>query len=102
MPRKPKPVHAPSKTQKAIVPPTQAHTHTVSVERPGFFSNVWQGFGLGTGQAIAHSIFRSDPIFKVALVVNQNHLPKEFVQCMEMNKNNIELCKSLLPENKSS
>ncbi len=30
-------------------------------EKPGFLANVWSGFGLGTGQAIAHNLFRSEP-----------------------------------------
>jgi hypothetical protein len=54
-------------------------------EKPGFFANAWAGFGLGTGQAIAHNIFRSDPVQK----------PSEFEQCMK-EKNDMETCKVFL------
>lgn len=36
--------------------------NSVTAERPGFFSNVWQGFGFGTGSAIANNMFRNNPI----------------------------------------
>lgn len=73
------------------------------IQTPSFFSNMWEGFGLGVGQAIALNIFRSNP------VVNHIHedakqkndsieacLPKEFVQCMKDNNNDKDLCKHLL------
>lgn len=86
-------------------PATVNHNHTVEVERPGFFSNMWTGFGLGTGQAIAHNIFKSDPIVKhvhengSAVQSSSNlekALPKEFVQCMKDNNNDKDLCKQFL------
>ena len=54
--------------------------HSVEVKQPGFFSNVFQGFALGTGQSLAFNLFRSDP------VVKHEHIhvePKEYKQCME-------------------
>lgn len=85
--------------------------HNVKVEQPGFFSNMWQGFGLGAGQAIAHNIFRSDPIVHHVHTPPQppsqpiqekskleESLPKEFVQCMKEYDNNKELCKQYLNE----
>ena len=54
--------------------------HSVEVKQPGFFSNVFQGFALGTGQSLAFNMFRSDP------VVKHEHIhvePKEYKQCME-------------------
>lgn len=80
-------------------PPAPTIQHNVKVEQPGFFSNIWQGFGLGSGQAIAHNIFRSDPVVKHVhedVPVKTNELPKEFVQCMKDNQNNTELCKQFL------
>lgn len=97
------PVPAPSIAPSA--PSTVHHNH--QVQQPGFFSNMWQGFGLGAGQSIAMNIFRSDP--KVTHVhenisttssipVNslERSLPKEFVQCMKENNNDKDLCKQFL------
>lgn len=83
--------------------------HNIKVEQPGFFSNVFQGFGLGAGQAIAHNIFRSDPVVQHVHTPQQQpqsistqkssleeNLPKEFVQCMKEYDNNKELCKQYL------
>jgi hypothetical protein len=89
---------APSNTIHAV-------NHTVEVERPGFFSNMWQGFGLGAGQAIAHNVFRNDPVVKHVHEKNsviqsssnlEKALPKEFVQCMKDNNNDKDLCKHYL------
>jgi hypothetical protein len=102
MPRSKSPV-----VKKYVVKPTPVpnqnihHHHNVEVERPGFFSNMWQGFGLGAGQAIAHNIFRSDPEVKVvhehiSSTVSSVTLPKEYVQCMKDNKDDKELCKQFL------
>jgi hypothetical protein len=91
-------------TQSSNVPAVQ---HSVKVEQPGFFSNIMQGFGLGTGQAIAHNIFRSDPIVKhvsvpttnaVPTLVSEASQPKAYVQCMK-EYDNKELCEQYL-ENK--
>lgn len=78
--------------------------HNHQVERPGFFSNMMQGFGLGAGQSIAMNIFRSDP--KVTHVHEntpvtanssiESSLPKEYVQCMKESQNNKEACKQFL------
>ena len=96
----------PSKSvAKAPIPaPTPAVTynhHTVEVERPGFFSNMWQGFGLGTGQILARNVFGSDPVVKhvhepAPAAAQEVKLPKEFVQCMKDNNNDKDLCKQFL------
>ena len=39
--------------------PSPSVHHNVKVEQPGFFSNVFQGFGLGAGQSMAFNIFVS-------------------------------------------
>ncbi len=99
---KPQPVRpapVPS-TASAPAAPVQ-HQHNVVVEKQGFFSNVWQGFGLGAGQAIAHNIFRSDPVATVKQQIEVakpviTELPKEFVQCMKDNHNDTDLCKQFL------
>lgn len=88
-------------------PPVSTVQHNVNVERPGFFSNMLTGFGLGAGQAIAHNIFRSEPVVKhvheggtsaaaTGAAVPMNELPKEFVQCMKDNHNDTDLCKQFL------
>jgi hypothetical protein len=93
-------------TQQSQVPVQ----HNVKVEQPGFFSNMWQGFGLGAGQAIAHNIFRSDPVVQHVHTPQsptssqpihdrsklEENLPKEFVQCMKEYDNNKDLCKQYL------
>lgn len=99
----PKIIPIPPQTTSIVQTPTSIQQH-MQHEKPGFFSNMWQGFGLGAGQAIAHNIFRSNP------VVNHVHhedakqkndsikacLPKEFVQCMKDNNNDKDLCKHFL------
>ena len=106
-----------SSKQATSVPSVTPHTttsvfpqqHTVKVEQPGFFSNVFQGFGLGAGQAIAHNLFRSDPVVQhvhtpsspPSQTVQQKSsleesLPKEFVQCMKEYDNNKDMCKQYL------
>jgi hypothetical protein len=84
--------------------PTPIVQHNHQLQQPGFFSNVFQGFGLGAGQSIAMNIFRSDP--KVTHVHEnapssstpslEKSLPKEFVQCMKENNNDKDLCKQYL------
>jgi hypothetical protein len=85
-------------------PAVTRNHHTVEVERPGFFSNMWQGFGLGTGQILARNVFGSDPVVKhvhesapasVPVATQDVKLPKEFVQCMKDN-NDKDLCKQFL------
>ncbi len=81
------------------VPATTHHHHTVEVERPGFFSNMWQGFGWGTGQTIARNIFGNDPVVHHVHTHDPKpdiQLPKEFVQCMKDNQNDKDLCKQFL------
>ena len=82
-------------------------THNHQVEKSGFFSNMWTGFGLGAGQSIAANIFRSDSVVKHVhdnsthpitntITSIDSYLPKEFVQCMKDNNNDKELCKQFL------
>ncbi len=95
----------PSSTNNSnyIKPPQQQQSQIqITQQSPGFISNVIQGFGLGAGQAIAHNIFRSDPVVTHTYEntpkqqVNNSELPKEFVQCMKDNNNDTELCKQFL------
>ncbi len=89
---------------KYITPPSSMVSHNHQVERPGFFSNMWTGFGLGAGQSIAMNIFSSDP--KVSQVKENSpsitpsnievNFPKEFIQCMKDNNNDKDLCKQFL------
>ena len=73
--------------------PTIIHNHSeTKTSQPGFFSNVSQGFGLGAGQAIAHNIFRQDPIIKHVYESNE---PNEYIQCMK-EYNDVEECKQYL------
>jgi hypothetical protein len=58
---------------------------------------MWQGFGLGTGQAIAHNIFRSDP--KVHHVYEAQ--PKEYVECMKRHNDDKDACKEFLKESQT-
>jgi hypothetical protein len=89
---------------KSAIIPTPVQT-SVQVQQPGFFSNMWQGFGLGAGQSIAHNIFRSDP--KVTHVhenvpatssISTSELlySKEYTQCLKDNSNDKDLCKQFM------
>jgi hypothetical protein len=87
-----------TKPQIINQPPIQ---QTQQQQTPGFFSNMWQGFGLGAGQAIAHNIFSSDPVVthkyeNAPKQINTSELPKEFIQCMKDNNNDKEMCKQFL------
>jgi hypothetical protein len=99
-----------SSPKTPITVPTTTSTpsvqqHNVQIEKPGFFSNMWTGFGLGAGQSIAMNIFRSDPkvnhihenisVGTTKSTLEEN-LPKEFVQCMKDNDNDKDLCKQFL------
>jgi hypothetical protein len=78
--------------------------HNHQLERPGFFSNMWSGFGLGAGQSMAMNMFRSDPVVKhvhetpnsKSTSESELNLPKEFIQCMKDNNNDKDLCKQFL------
>ncbi len=81
--------------------------HSVKVEQPGFFSNMMQGFALGTGQSFAFNLFRSNPtpapsaapVVQSTATANssiESSLPKEFVQCMKETNNDKEACKHYL------
>ncbi len=86
------------------LPPVQHHS--VKVEQPGFFSNMMQGFALGTGQSFAFNLFRSNPTPAPATAPSapsastnssiESSLPKEFVQCMKESNNDKEACKHYL------
>jgi hypothetical protein len=71
--------------------PSAHHIH--AVKQPGFFSNVFQGFALGTGQSLAFNMFRSDPVVHH----KQEGADKDraYVQCMK-EKQDTEECKDLL------
>ncbi len=45
---------------------TPVVVHKVETKTPGFFSNVWQGFGLGAGQSLAMNLFRSPTEVRVS------------------------------------
>jgi hypothetical protein len=62
---------------KPSVPAPPSH----NPERPGFMSNVWQGFGLGAGQAIAHNIFRSNPVPEYDEC--KKHEGKQYEECLK-------------------
>ena len=99
-PKSPVPAPTPSYTP---APSTVNHNH--QIQQPGFFSNMWQGFGLGAGQSIAMNIFRSDP--KVTHVhenapststtsvtsSSESFYSKEFSQCMKDKWDDKETCK---------
>jgi hypothetical protein len=92
--------NVPVKTQQS--PSIVQHNH--QIQQPGFFSNILQGFGLGTGQAIAHNIFRSDPVVKHVNVPNTNTSdiksePPAYVQCMKEYNDNKDLCQQYLEGN---
>lgn len=83
------PVSFPSRSSKPLYTPSP-QAPAPAAQQPGFFSNMWQGFGLGAGQAIAHNMFRSDPVVTVKHV---NNTSKEYEQCMKDNNNDKDLCK---------
>lgn len=79
--------------------------HKVEVEKPGFFSNMWTGFGLGAGQSIAMNMFRSDPkvthVHENAPTTNINtssdiFYSKEFTQCLKDKYDDKEACKQYI------
>ncbi len=77
-------------------PQIQHVNHNHTVEKPGFFSNMWQGFGLGAGQSIAHNIFRSNPETTVKHVHTHIPIPAEYDRCLEDNYNNKQKCTEYL------
>lgn len=79
---------------KPVTLPSVQHKQTMELERPGFLSTVWRGFGLGAGQSIAHNIFRSEPQIKV--VQEQPILSKDYTQCLKDNNNDKDLCKQFI------
>jgi hypothetical protein len=100
------PVSAPSSVS---APQSSVVNHNHQVQQPGFFSNMWQGFGLGAGQSIAMNIFRSDP--KVTHVhenapstpassttssITDSFYSKEFSQCMKDKWDDKETCKQYI------
>ncbi len=63
---------------------TTSHvSHSVDIKQPGFFSNVFQGFGLGTGQSLAFNMFRSDPVVKHQHIQVDPKTTQEYQQCMQ-------------------
>ncbi len=101
----PKSPVSPPVVSSAPQPSVVNHNH--QVQQPGFFSNMWQGFGLGAGQSIAMNIFRSDP--KVTHVhenapsasvssaaSSETFYSKEFTQCMKDKWDDKETCKQYI------
>lgn len=97
-PKSPVPAPTPAPSYS---PPVVHHNH--QVQQPGFFSNMWQGFGLGAGQSIAMNIFRSDP--KVTHVHenapssvttppanSESFYSTEFTKCMKEKWDDKEMC----------
>lgn len=95
---------------KSLVPvptsysiPSSSVNHNVKVEQPGFFSNVFQGFGLGAGQSLAFNMFRSSPSVTPTSstaasstgIIPAEQFPKEYIQCMK-EYNNSDSCKQYL------
>lgn len=96
------PVKLPTAT---ATPSVVNHNH--QVQQPGFFSNMWQGFGLGAGQSIAMNIFRSDP--KVThihentpstsnspLSNSESLYSREFEQCLKDKYDDKETCRQYI------
>jgi hypothetical protein len=80
---------------------------THAIQQPGFFSNMWQGFGLGAGQSIAFNMFRSPTEVKhvhesaappTATTPTRERITfsKEYTQCMEESKQDEEACSQYL------
>jgi hypothetical protein len=98
-------------TPPPIHSPPQVLNNSVQVQQPGFFSNMWQGFGLGAGQSIASNMFRSDPVVKhvhdkeptiIQTATADTTLSKEYIQCMKESQNNIDSCKQYLTQEESN
>ncbi len=100
----PKSPVSPPIVSSAPQPSVVNHNH--QVQQPGFFSNMWQGFGLGAGQSIAMNIFRSDP--KVTHVHEnapststvspslETLYSREFTQCMKDKWDDKEACRQYI------
>jgi hypothetical protein len=89
----------PTVSKPIVTPATQ--TIEVKQQPQGFFSNMWQGFGLGTGQAIAHNMFRSDPVVKhehINTTRNSATENKDYVQCMKDYNDDELYCKKYLEQ----
>jgi hypothetical protein len=104
-----KPSYSYSSPKSPIVAPTPTPSmihHNHQVQQPGFFSNMWQGFGLGAGQSIAMNIFRSDPKVthihenapsaSITTQSSETFYSKEFTQCMKDKWDDKETCKQYI------
>jgi len=99
------PISAPSPVTAS---PSSVVNHNHQVQQPGFFSNMWQGFGLGAGQSIAMNIFRSDPKVthvhentptpsnSASVASSESFYSKEFAQCMNDKWDDKEKCKTYI------
>ncbi len=86
------------------VPPLAPPPQTVQIQPPGFFSSMWQGFGLGAGSSIAHNMFDSP---KTVIHKNEEPIPKytgpcakqkeTFDKCIE-HRQTIEECERILKD----
>jgi hypothetical protein len=83
-----------NKSSHNSITPLPNSLASIQIQQPGFFSIMWQGFGLGAGQSIAHNIFRSDPVVKHIHSSESNS--KEYDQCMKESNNDKEACKQYL------
>ncbi len=103
----PKSPVSPPLVSSAPQPSVVNHNH--QVQQPGFFSNMWQGFGLGAGQSIAMNIFRSDPkvthvhenapstsVSSAPAASSESFYSKEFTQCMKDKWDDKETCKQYI------
>jgi hypothetical protein len=93
-----RPVALPFSFSKPSSKPVTPVVHTHKVEQPGFFSNVFQGFGLGAGQSIAFNMFRSPT--EVKYTYESSSSSKEYTQCMKESQNDVEACKQYLENRK--
>ena len=72
-------------------------------QSPSLFSSIKQGFGFGIGNSIAMNIFRKDPPPATGVAAPPLETPvkiplqnREYLQCLDNNDDNKELCKHLL------
>jgi hypothetical protein len=83
-------------------PHTPPATQTIQVQPPGFFSSMWQGFGLGAGSSIAHNMFDNPKtvIHKEETPKYTGPCPKEkevFDKCIE-HRQTLEECERTLKD----
>ena len=71
-----------------VIPPSQpSYPSSPTINQPGFFSNVMQGFAWGTGTTIARNIFESHPTMPSPTIAEST--PSK----VELSCNSYNLCK---------